>query len=181
MPPLLEREGGLSVRTFKFYTHLSLPVGAAVSLAFAPFNLWPLAILCCAFLFLAWEDATPKQAAQRGFLFTAGTYLAGTYWLYHSIHTIGHAPIWLTMFVMLALVAIMAGYMAGVGYALKRWVPAQGWIRWLLVLPQPSSFSNGSAAGFSAAFPGSHSATHRLIPGLRATRRSVASTPSAWL
>jgi apolipoprotein N-acyltransferase len=153
MPPLLEREGGLSVRTFKFYTHLSLPVGAAVSLAFAPFNFWPLAILCCAFLFLAWEDATPKQAAKRGFLFTAGTYLAGTYWLYHSIHTIGHAPMWLTMFVMLALVAIMAAYMAGVGYALKRWVPAQGWIRWLLVLPAAIVILEWFRGWFLSGFP----------------------------
>ena len=61
--PPLEQDRGLSVRSFKYYTHLSLPVGAAVSLAFAPFNLWPLAIACFAYLFLAWEDATPKQAA----------------------------------------------------------------------------------------------------------------------
>ena len=51
-------------------------------------------------------------------------YLAGTYWLYHSIHGIGKAPIWLTLFVMLAMVAILSAYTAFVGYALARWFPA---------------------------------------------------------
>jgi apolipoprotein N-acyltransferase len=142
-----------AVRQFKYFTHLALPVGAAVSLAFAPFNFWPLAILCFAFLFLAWEEATPRQAAKRGFLFTGGTYLAGTYWLYNSIHTIGHAPVWLTVFVMLALVAIMAAYMAGVGYALKRWIPAQGAIRWLLVLPAAIVLLEWFRGWFLSGFP----------------------------
>lgn len=114
---------------------LALPVGAALALAFAPFDVWPLAPVCFAYLFLSWQDATPRRAAKIGFLFTSGTYLAGTYWLYHSIHELGHAPVWLTLFVMLALVAIMSAYMAFVGYSLARWVPSSGAVRWLLVLP----------------------------------------------
>lgn len=153
MPSLLEGDRSLGVRAFKYYTHLSLPVGAAVSLAFAPFNVWPLAVLCFAYLFLAWQDATPKQAAKRGFLFTAGTYLAGTYWLYHSIHTIGNAPLVLTLFVMLALVAIMAAYMALVGYVLKRWVPAEGVLRWLLVLPAAILILEWFRGWFLSGFP----------------------------
>lgn len=101
---------------------LALPLGAALSLAFAPFDLWPLALGCMAYFFLAWHFATPRRAAKVGLLFTSGTYLAGTYWLYHSIHEIGKAPLPLTLFVMLALVAIMGGYTAGVGYLLVRWL-----------------------------------------------------------
>ena len=142
------------MRSFKYYTHLSLPVGAAVSLAFAPFNLWPIGIACFVFLFLAWEfAATPGQAAKRGFLFTSGTYLAGTYWLYNSIHTIGNAPIWLTLFVMLALVAIMAAYMALLGYVLKRWVPGEGAIRWLLILPAAIVILEWFRGWFLSGFP----------------------------
>jgi len=100
---------------------LALPAGAALPLAFAPFDVWPLAWLCPAYLFLLWQGATPRRAAQAGFTFTAGTYLAGTYWLYHSIHEIGRAPVVLTLFVMLALVAIMSTYSAFTGYALVRW------------------------------------------------------------
>ena len=142
-----------SVRQFKYFTHLALPVGAASSLAFAPFDIWPLAIACFAWLFLAWEGATPRQAAKRGFLFTAGTYLAGTYWLYNSIHTIGHAPLWLTLFIMLALVAIMAAYMAFVGYVLARWIPARGPIRWLLVLPAAIVILEWFRGWFLSGFP----------------------------
>lgn len=101
---------------------LALPMGAVLSLAFAPFDLWPLAWLCPAYLFLLWHGARPGRAARAGFAFTAGTYLAGTYWLYHSIHQIGRAPLLLTLFVMLALVAIMAAYSAFTGYALARWL-----------------------------------------------------------
>lgn len=100
---------------------LALPVGALLSLAFAPFDLWPVAWLCPAYLFLMWHGASPRRAAQAGFAFTTGTYLAGTYWLYHSIHEIGRAPLLLTVFVMFALVAIMAAYSAFTGYALTRW------------------------------------------------------------
>jgi apolipoprotein N-acyltransferase len=142
------------VRAFKYYTHLSLPVGATVALAFAPFNLWPIGIACFAFLFLAWElAATPREAAKRGFLFTSGTYLAGTYWLYNSIHTIGHAPVWLTLFAMGALVAIMGGYMALLAYVLKRWLPGEGAIRWMLIWPAAIVILEWFRGWFLSGFP----------------------------
>lgn len=130
---------------------LALPLGAAVSLAFAPFDVWPLAIACMAYLFLSWHFATPGHAAKVGFLFTSGTYLAGTYWLYHSIHEIGKAPLPLTLLVMLALVAIMGGYAAGVGYAVVRWLagvsrsdadgPRGDWrAAWQLLLVMPAAW-----------------------------------------
>ena len=86
---------------------LALPLGLALAAAFAPLDFVPLALLCPAALFLLWHGATPREAAWRGFLFTAGTFLAGTYWLYHSIHLVGQAPVWLALFLMLGLVAIM--------------------------------------------------------------------------
>jgi hypothetical protein len=65
---------------------------------------------------------TPREAAWRGFLFTGGTFLAGTYWLYHSIHLVGQAPLWIALLLMLGLVAIMASYTAAIGYvAIARW------------------------------------------------------------
>lgn len=142
------------MRAFKYYTHLSLPMGAAVALAFAPFNLWPIGIACFAFLFLAWElAATPREAAKRGFLFTSGTYLAGTYWLYNSIHTIGHAPVWLTLFAMGALVAIMGGYMALLAYVLKHWLPGEGAIRWMLIWPAAIVILEWFRGWFLSGFP----------------------------
>jgi len=103
--------------------------------AFAPMGVAPLAVLCPAFLFLLWEGAAPRAAAWRGFLFTGGTFLAGTYWLYNSIHLVGQAPLWIALFLMLGLVAIMGSYTALLGYAVARWGVPSGPLRWLVLLP----------------------------------------------
>ncbi|MBV6417321.1 MAG: Apolipoprotein N-acyltransferase [Steroidobacteraceae bacterium] len=109
--------------------------GAAVALAFAPFGLWPLAILGPAALMALWDGATPRRAAALGFCFNAGTFAAGTYWLYISIHIFGAAPLWVAFLLMLGLVAIMGGYHALLGYAVARWLPARGAWRWLVGIP----------------------------------------------
>jgi len=114
---------------------IALPAGVALSAAFAPASLEPLAVLCPAILFLLWEGATPRAAAWRGFLFTSGTFLAGTYWLYNSIHLVGQAPLWIAVFLMLGLVAIMGSYTAVLGYAVARWGAPSGLLRWLVLLP----------------------------------------------
>ncbi len=114
---------------------LALLGGAALAGAFAPLNLWPLAILSPALLMWLWQDASPREAARLGFCFNFATFAAGTYWLYISIHGFGNAPIWLALFLMLGLVAIMALYHAALGYAVARWLPERGALRWLLALP----------------------------------------------
>ncbi|MFL6577731.1 MAG: apolipoprotein N-acyltransferase [Povalibacter sp.] len=101
---------------------LAAPVGAALALAFAPFEWWPLALLCPAYLFLVWLHSEPRRAGRAGFVFTVGLFLAGTYWLYSTIHEVGHAPAWIAIFLMFGMVAILGGYTAAVGYSLARWL-----------------------------------------------------------
>jgi len=114
---------------------IAVLAGAALAAAFAPLNLWPLGVLCPALLMWLWRDATPREAARLGFAFTTATFIAGTYWLYFSVHVLGQAPIWLAVFLMLALAAIMGLYQAALGYAAARWLPSGIWQRELLVLP----------------------------------------------
>jgi apolipoprotein N-acyltransferase len=114
---------------------LALPLGSLLALAFAPAEQFLLAFAAPAALFVLWQGARPREAAWRGLLFTMGTFLAGTYWLYHSIHLVGQAPLWIALFLMLGLVAIMGAYTAAVGYAMARWAPARGNLRWLFLLP----------------------------------------------
>jgi apolipoprotein N-acyltransferase len=109
--------------------------GAALAASFAPLNLWPLAILSPALLMWLWQDAPPGEAARLGFWFNFATFAAGTYWLYTSIHGFGGAPVWLALFLMFGLVAIMGLYHAALGYAAARWLPARGAMRWLVALP----------------------------------------------
>ena len=114
---------------------LALGAGALLACAFAPLQWWPLAIVCPAVLMWLWEEASPRQAAWMGFWFSFGTFLAGTYWVYVSVHVLGKAPVWMTLGVMLGLIGIMALYSALVGYVAGRWLPRGGPWRWLLGLP----------------------------------------------
>jgi apolipoprotein N-acyltransferase len=114
---------------------LAFGCGALLACAFAPFEWWPLAILCPAVLLWLWEEAEPRDAAWSGFWFSFGTFLAGTYWLYVSIHDLGKAPVWLTIALMLGLISIMAVYNALIGYVVARWLPRSGLSRWLLGAP----------------------------------------------
>lgn len=114
---------------------LALVVGAALSLAFAPFGFWPIAILAPAVLFWLWDGVSPRRAASLGFAFGSGTFAAGTYWLYISINGFGKAPAWLALALMVALVALMALYPALLGYLANRFMPSRGAVRWLVGLP----------------------------------------------
>ncbi|HEX9208352.1 MAG TPA: apolipoprotein N-acyltransferase [Steroidobacteraceae bacterium] len=132
---------------------LALPLGLLLALAFAPTDQWYLAFLCPAALFALWQDVTPREAALRGLLFTGGTFLAGTYWLYHSIHLVGQAPVWIALFLMLGLVVIMGAYTALAGYVAARWVSPRGLSRWLVGLPALWVLTEWVRGWFLSGFP----------------------------
>jgi apolipoprotein N-acyltransferase len=113
----------------------ALGAGALLACAYAPLGWWPLAILCPAALMGLWQGEAPRRAAWLGFWFNAGTFAAGTYWLYISIHLFGNAPIWVAMLLMISLVVVMGLYHALLGYCVARWLPAEGCARWLLCIP----------------------------------------------
>jgi apolipoprotein N-acyltransferase len=122
-------------RSMLLRTLLALLAGGVLAAAFAPLNLWPLAFLSPALLMWLWQDAAPRAAARLGFWFNFATFAAGTYWLYISIHGFGGAPLWIAFGLMLGLVGIMGLYHAALGYAVARWLPVRGALRWLLALP----------------------------------------------
>ncbi|HUA90417.1 MAG TPA: apolipoprotein N-acyltransferase [Steroidobacteraceae bacterium] len=122
-------------RTPRVRLLLAALCGAALAAAFAPLNLWPLGFLCPAVLIWLWQGVSPREGARLGFAFTTATFIAGTYWLYYSIHVLGQAPIWLALALMLALAAIMGLYHAALGYACARWLPPSGAVRWLVAVP----------------------------------------------
>jgi apolipoprotein N-acyltransferase len=109
--------------------------GAALCLSFAPFEWWPLAFLLPAALIWLWDGATPRRAAVLGFWFNFGTFSVGTYWLYISLRLIGHAPIPLALLLMVGLAAIMGAYHALLGWAVAKFLPARGALRWLAGIP----------------------------------------------
>ncbi|HEY6458201.1 MAG TPA: apolipoprotein N-acyltransferase [Steroidobacteraceae bacterium] len=114
---------------------LAAAAGVALSAAFAPANLWLLALGSPALLMALWQDAPPRHAAALGFWFNAGLFASGTYWLYISIHLIGAAPVWVALTAMAALICVLALYGAALGWIVARWLPARGPLRWLAGLP----------------------------------------------
>jgi apolipoprotein N-acyltransferase len=114
---------------------LALAAGALTVLAFAPFNAYPLVVLTLAALFWLLNGISPGRAFWRGFLFGAAEFGFGLYWLYISIHIVSGAPVWLTLLVILAVVAAMALYGA-MACALAVWLRLRAGVqRWLLLLP----------------------------------------------
>ncbi len=94
--------------------------GSLLPLAFAPFDLFWLAPLLLLVLFRCWDDVPPRTAAWRGFAFGFAAFATGTYWLIISIHGFGGSPLWLALFLMLALFALMASYHALCGWFVAR-------------------------------------------------------------
>jgi apolipoprotein N-acyltransferase len=68
-------------------------MGAMLVLAFAPFYLWPLAILAPAGLFwLNRDESSLARLFASGWLFGLGYFGCGVYWIYNSLHDFGMAP-----------------------------------------------------------------------------------------
>jgi apolipoprotein N-acyltransferase len=110
-------------------------VGAALNLAFAPFGWWPVGLLAPAALFALIRGLPPRRAAGAGFAFGAGLFAFGTYWLYVCLHDFGLVPIWLTLILQVALVALMAAYPALLCFLANRFWLKPGMTREWLVLP----------------------------------------------
>jgi apolipoprotein N-acyltransferase len=109
--------------------------GMLLSLSYAPYEWWPLAILMPALLIWLWDGSNPRRAAVLGFWFNAGTFAAGTYWLYIAIAQNGHAPVYIALFLMAGLVALLGAYQGLLGWLVARFAPERGAVRWLVCIP----------------------------------------------
>jgi apolipoprotein N-acyltransferase len=122
-------------RVLRHGTWFAAFAGAATTLAFAPHGLFPLAVLGPAFLFLLWDEATPRQAAGQGFAWGAALFFAGTWWIFTAIHDFGGAPAWLAALLLIVPVAVMGSYYALLGWAATRFDRGPRITHCLLLLP----------------------------------------------
>ena len=98
--------------------------GAALALAFAPFELYLVAFVSVAALFLAWRGCrAPRRAFLRGWFFGLGSFGAGISWIYESFAfaNVGDA---LACVLTVGLVGCLALYPAVLGWMVVRVVPA---------------------------------------------------------
>ncbi len=102
---------------------LALLTGAILPLAFAPYQLWWLAVLSPTALLWFWKDASPKQALQLGFCYGLGFFGVGVSWVYVSIHYFGQTDVPLALFITALFIIILALFPALNGYILKQLYP----------------------------------------------------------
>lgn len=70
----------------------ALVCGATLTLAFAPFSVFPLAILAMGGLMVLIHKKTPHAASWLGFWFGVGLFSTGVYWVYISISKFSDVP-----------------------------------------------------------------------------------------
>lgn len=119
----------------------ALAAGLLLPLAFSPFNLFPLAVVSPAWLFLLWHGASPGRAAFRGFMYGLGMFGLGVSWVYVSMHHYGNMPAPLAGLAVILFVAGLALYPSLLGWLQARYK----------VFPLPRGQSEGKKGNFPRA------------------------------
>ncbi len=127
--------------------------GLLLPLAFSPFNLFPLAVLSPALLFVSWRDATPGRAARRGFLYGFGMFGLGVSWVYVSMHHYGNMPAPLAGLAVFLFVAGLSLYPAAFGWLQARVFPRRGAWHATIVLPALWTLFEWIRGWFLTGFP----------------------------
>ncbi|MGF1739581.1 apolipoprotein N-acyltransferase [Vibrio profundum] len=110
-------------------------VGASTTLAFAPYHLWPIAVISPILLLLLIHQRSPKQALGIGYAWGFGQFTTGVSWVYVSIATFGGMPLIANLFVMGLLIAYLAIYTGLFTWSLNKFFSAPNLSRFLLAAP----------------------------------------------
>lgn len=114
---------------------LAIVAGALLTLSFAPFRIYPLAILSTALLLALWLPVSKARAFFRGWAFGLGLFGSGVYWVFISIHTYGHTSLFFAGGITAGFVAILALFPAFSGYFLNRFFPLRNTTKLLCAFP----------------------------------------------
>jgi len=114
---------------------LAIVAGAALPLAFAPFEWFFVAPLSYAVLLYVWTDAAPRRAFGLGLAYGCASFGLGTYWTYIAVRVIGQAPMFVGVTLTAGLVLVLAAFIAVAGLAAARAFRTRGAVAWLVTLP----------------------------------------------
>jgi apolipoprotein N-acyltransferase len=93
----------------------ALVAGAVTTLGYAPFNLWGMALVGPALVFILWLER-PELRIKTGFMYGLGLMGSGVSWLHVSIAQFGDLGWLFPLVVTLGFVALMALYYASLGW-----------------------------------------------------------------
>lgn len=103
---------------------------------FAPWGIFPLAIVSLAILFGLWNKHTvPRTAFLLGFYFGMGFFVSGVGWIYVALHEYGHMPVLLAGLATGLFSAFLALFPAAAGYFQSRLTYSIQWVKLGLVMP----------------------------------------------
>ena len=120
-PPAAQPAGGVAARGGFAWPALVAAAGALHTLAYVHTAAWPLALAAVALLVFVLHASAPLRAGLLGFSFGVGWLVAGTWWLYISMHRYGGLPAPLAALAVLALAAALSLYLALAAALWARW------------------------------------------------------------
>ena len=109
----------------------ALSAGATLVLAFAPFFLWPAAIVAPAILFLLIREQRPGRAFRLGWCFGVGQFGAGVSWVYESFTLFGGIVAPAAFGITALFVMGLAFYPAGAAWLTARVARGGGRAAWM--------------------------------------------------
>lgn len=127
----------------KIYSHpalrngfLALILGMLLTLSFAPYGIYPLALLAPAGLLYLWvKSSSLKATFWLGYFFGLGLFGTSVYWIFISIHDIGGVPVPLSVLITVGMIAILSLYPALTGYCLNRFFPINQYQKFIFAFP----------------------------------------------
>ena len=128
--------------------------GAALPLAFSPFDLYPLAVLLPAVLFALWRGVSPARAFVRGGLFGLGTFGVGVSWVFVSMYDNGGMGAALSVLITVLFVVILSVFPGLAGYVATRLCGrTASRLAWVLVVPAVWTLFEWARGHFLSGFP----------------------------
>ncbi|MDF7667350.1 apolipoprotein N-acyltransferase [Orbaceae bacterium ESL0727] len=117
---------------------LSLLLGGCAVFSYAPFHIWPLALISFAGLLWLIADKNQKQATLLSFTWAIAYFAAGIHWVYISIRQYGDLPTMLAVLILIGLICYLALYpllFAFLLRAIKRLAPAFSFMQLVIAAP----------------------------------------------
>lgn len=137
-----------------FYQPLAAALlGVIMMFAFAPFSVFPLAVIALAGLCALIYHATPRQSFWNGFWFGAGLFGSGVYWIFISISVYGDVPDIIAFFITASLIAILSLYPAAACYFTNRYFNSDARSKIIFAFPAIWVLSEWVRCWFFTGFP----------------------------
>jgi apolipoprotein N-acyltransferase len=147
---------------------VAILLGISLVFAFAPFDIYPLAVLAPAGLLALIMHTSPSRAGRIGFSFGLGMFSAGVYWVFISIHEFGDVPSIVAGLITACLIAILALFPAITCYLTNRYYPENTPTKLTLAFPAIWLISEWLRSLVGCGFPWlflGYSQTHSPLKG----------------